>query len=242
MPILLDQNDSSIVLGAAILSVLAFPERKRHGDQVAGAMTRGAAAIMANDPAQFGRMPETARLLLSGVDQTQDERRIRWAARIISNERLIAAKAAWPEIHAHIADALTIPRPALIPTHCSREMVAALTLDLENLQRPRDGRGRKAAPGTGGDSGNVIKQTWLPSLSTLHMALALQAALAQHPAFAGRDGVNLGDILFDHPLCCWLIRQSEIIRPIVAEKFGLRQQAQISMCFQPPEWLELEQL
>jgi hypothetical protein len=85
------------------------------------------------------------------------------------------------------------------------------------------------------DSGNVIEQIWVPSLTTLHMALALRAALEKHPFLAGLDGASFGDVLFNPKLCHWLIHQSEIFRPVVAEKFGLRQHAQISVCFHPPE-------
>jgi hypothetical protein len=95
---------------------------------------------------------------------------------------------------------------------------------MENPRRPLDGRGRRAPLGSGGDSGNMVKHMWLPSMTTLHMALALRAVLEKHPSFAELDGAGFGDVLFDPELCHWLIHQSEIFRPAVAEKFGLRPQ------------------
>lgn len=199
----------SIECGPKFLAALAYPKSKRSQDHFAGAILCLAA--------ESSRPPEAVRLVCLMQDRTQVERELKRGIRFIA-DRLAAAKMAFPEFHAHVSDHIGERRPAKVPTHSSAEMLASINFDLRHTNRPRDTRGRKVKDdGTDFNAGNINSRIWGPSLPVLHMAVALHREI-------GTEKTSVGDIVFDPDRCLRLINNSEIQRPIVAEKFKIEEQ------------------
>lgn len=223
-----DPQATSLQLGSLFLSLLAYPASLTDREKFAGALVHASVDMMVREAATFGEAPENLRLIAKLADRAEVDRLIKKGVSVISNQRLIAAEMARREYVANLEDSLSIPRPPSIPTHASDVIIAKVSNDLDDTRRLKDGRGRKAPGGTPDcNKGNILDRRWSPSLPVLHMAIAMDSLIRQ----LALDGLNFGDILFDVSICAWLIKQSEIHRPVVAEIFGIRPEMQKSIFF-----------
>jgi len=205
-----------IECGPMFLAALAYPKSKRSREHFAGAILCLAA--------EASWTSEEVRLVCLMQDRTKVDRELKRGIRLIA-DRLAAAKMAFPEYHAHVSDHIGERRPAKVPSHSSAEMFASINFDLRRPDRPRDKRGRNLkSDGTDFNAGNIKSRIWKPSLPVLHMAIALDREI-------GTEKTSVGDVVFDPDRCLRLIKNSETHRPIVAEKFKIPPEEQITLTF-----------
>ncbi len=213
---------SMVEAGALFTGTLAFPENPTRAEHTAGALICLAVDQMVSKPEQWGEAPENLRLVCRLRNHSDCEKIIQDATRVISSERLIAAKAAWPTIHAALCDDAGIDRPRFVPSILSKEMIAAISVDLSDPKRQRSSRGRKATGGEAeGNKGNIYNRCIKPSSAVLHLAIAL------HINTGDNNGLNIGDLLFDGEKTLEMIRLSSRLAPVVAEKLRIDRARQI---------------
>jgi hypothetical protein len=100
-------------------------------------------------------------------------------------------------------------------------MLTAISIDLDDPDRPRDGRGRKPFGGSSeGNKSNILQRTWARSVPVLHLAIALEHTIDE----AGIPDPDFGFILFDDALCKLAYDSAAIIKPLVAKVFGIERQ------------------
>ena len=147
---------------AQVYEVLAYPDdhrqRERFGDAFCYIQIREAARSIPGW-AQIAKV--RAALVLQ--DPSAAEKSYGEGLRIISNERLIAAKQAAQTI----GKADGILETAVAPT--SNEAVMEVSIDLD--ARPR--RGKAKGKSSEGNRANIVSRRWSPSRPVLHLALAL---------------------------------------------------------------------
>jgi hypothetical protein len=215
--------------GAIFFGVLAYPTSKTKQDRFAGAIICKAI----EETLSFGAdgPPVLLRLAWLLRDQTTVDGELKRGNKLII-DRLAAVKQAFPELHVHVMDHLGVPRPKEVPTHASAAMLAAISRDLTRKGLPRDGRGpTRQSDGTDFNNMNILTRIWKPSLPVLHIAFALDAEIERYSLLPKNCEPCFVNIMFDQAAPQRLIEVAELIRPFVAEKFGIKPEDQRSVTF-----------
>jgi hypothetical protein len=206
----------SIDLGASFLAALAHPENDALRDAFAGAII-----CTAFDGASTGDEDiayEAVRLACVMQDRAKVETTFRQGVRIINEQRLEAAFAAWPEM---LRQAGLFEPTARVPTHASKTMLEAVSARVvakRAERREREKRGSDYCREDGGlSTAFMLTSIWKKSLPVLHMALALDA-------FTEGSEVKVDDILYNIEHCADIIRYAEESREGVAKIFKIKNQ------------------
>ena len=174
-----------IARSTEFLAILAYPESASLRDAFAGAML---CKVFDNKQPYDAEIDcESVRLACLMQDRSKVETAIQKGVRIIDEQRIEAADAAWPlwiELLRRAGDREPIDS---VPTHASKEMIGRLSAHIiEKRTRRGAGRSDRGVVGTA----NILDRHWKPSLPVLHMALALYS-------FIDGEGINIDAILYN---------------------------------------------
>ncbi len=198
--------------GAALLALLAYPADRTARARFDKALRYKAVA----DHLALDREWANSQQMVRPADLLHDPhlaaKYLTTGCRIISNERLIAAKMAAPSFAARLRDeGVDLPvRDSASVT----EMARRVTIDLD-ARRKKDHK-----PAEGNDK-NVLSRAWTPSKPVLHIALGLHIVIHHHSPMANSEGLNVGDILFDIDLTLKVISLAQFILPRLPNLFEI---------------------
>lgn len=222
--LIIPKEISAAELAAAFLSALAYPHDTINRNQFAAAML---GAFRDDDLKQGKETPLGIGWLLTQIDRNKLNRALEVGFKKINRERLIAAKMAFPRVHALFCDVAEVSRPQNVPMPTSAEMIAAIGIDLDGK---KSNRGRKPTGNASeGNKGNIVERQWKTSLPSLHLALSFHYECFEPTAPV--DGLSLGALLFDAELCERLIRRSITLRGVVRDIFRLDQTEQFQFIY-----------
>jgi hypothetical protein len=209
----------SVDLGAAFFTALAYPDSPVDRDSFAGAIICKTFDGAPEGVEDVGY--EAVRLASVMQDRAKVDTAIRGGVRIINEQRLEAAFAAWPEWVELLRRARGCEPIAAVPTHASKAMLDRISAHIiaKRAERSdREGRGVSRLSDDGGiASANILNRVWKESLPVLHMALALCS-------FTEGTKITIDDILHDTEKCGDIIRFAELIRDPLASLFKIKNQ------------------
>ena len=203
-----------IARSAEFIAILAYPESAVSRDAFAGAML---CKVFDDEQPWEGEIDcECVRLACLMQDRDKVETTIKKGVRIIDEQRIEAAYAAWPRWIELLREASDREPIDSVPTHASQAMIEALSAHIiEKRSRRRRGDGQSDHGGVG--TANILDRHWKPSLPVLHMALALYS-------FIDGEGINIEEILYNGEKREAITLYAAIFREAVGALFKIEKQ------------------